>query len=120
MKKKKKILWHICLLSIILLSLEVTMKKKKLNQTIVLLVAMHTEMHGICEKMEQRKKTSFFNSRVRDIMIGLTADANKSLKTDFLQFHNNFIGYVLRRYDFSYKNILFKVLFLNVKSIFKI
>lgn len=95
-------------------SVEVTMKK--IESDILSVVEMHTEMHGIREKIEQRIKDKFFGSQARDIMRGLTADANESLKTDFLQFYNNFIGYLLSRYDFSENNILFKVLFLNFKS----
>lgn len=90
-------------------SVEVTMNK--IESDILSVVVMHTEMHGIRKKIEQRIKNKFFGSQARDIMRGLTADANEWLKTDFYSLYNNFIGYLLSRYDFSENNILFKILF---------
>lgn len=112
--EEKKTLAYLSFVHNFMFSLEVTMKK--IESDTLSVVEMHTEMHGIREKIEQRINDTFFVSQARDIMRGLTADANEILKNDFLQFYNNFKGYLLSRYDFSENNVLSKVLFLNLKS----
>lgn len=107
--EEKNTLAYLSFINNFMFSVEVTMNK--IESDILSVVVMHTVMHGIREKIEQRIKNKFFGSQARDIMRGLTADANDSLKTDFYSLYNNFIGYLLSQYDFSENNILFKILF---------
>lgn len=113
-EEESKTLAYLAFLHNVMFSIETTMKK--IESDSLSIVEMHAEMHGICEKMEQRLKDNFFGSQARQITSGLSTDAKETIENDFRQFYTNFIEYLTKRYDFSESNILSKMLFLNLKA----